>query len=157
MIPSTIFMLNIREILDSDIPVLAELKAENWGDIDYWIYRITGYLKLELHPQKALNPRIIYVALLDNEIVGLIAGHLTKRYNCDGELQWINVTSKHKNEGIASLMLKKLAKWFEVHDAKSVCIDVDPENIEGIHFYKKHNAEQLNTHWMVWHDISVLL
>lgn len=109
-----------------------------------------------MHPKKALNKRVLYIALWKNKIVGLIAGHLTKRYDCDGELQWINVQTKYKNKGISTSLLKTLAIWFTQHNAKLVCIDVDPENIEVVNFYKKHNAIQFNEQWMIWQDISIL-
>jgi hypothetical protein len=37
-------------------------------------------------------PRVSYVAFEQGLIVGFIAGHLTRRYGCDGELEWINVS-----------------------------------------------------------------
>jgi len=150
-------MIEIREIQDYQISAAAVLKSENWGTKDYWIYRINGYLNLELHPKHALKNRVLYVALKNNKIVGLIAGHLTKRYNCDGELQWINVQTKHQKQGVATSLLKILASWFVQHNAQSVCVDIDPENIEGIHFYKKQKAQQLNAYWMVWPNISEVI
>ena len=150
-------MLKIRELYDSEIAKAAELRAEDWGTNEYWSSRITGYLKLELHPQKALDSRVIFVALYDDKIVGLIAGHLTRRFKTEGELQWINVTSSYRHKGIASALLNSMAQWFSKQNAKLICVNVDSENLDGVEFYKKHNAQRLDDHWMVWQDISKLL
>jgi len=44
-----------------------------------------------LRPQQVLTPRILYVAIESENVVGLVAGHLTRRFDCTGELKWINV------------------------------------------------------------------
>ncbi len=75
----------------SDIPSMARLRALTWGTEDYWIKRITGYLKGELNPQHALAPLIMYVAVSGDQVIGLIGGHLTQRFDCKGELEWIDV------------------------------------------------------------------
>ena len=33
----------------------------------------------------------MYVTTNEDEVVGIIAGHLTRRFGCDGELEWIDV------------------------------------------------------------------
>jgi GNAT superfamily N-acetyltransferase len=106
------------------------------------------------HPQQALMPRIIYVAIENETIVGFIAGHLTKRYECDGELEWIDVISKYRRNEIASELVRLLAKWFIEQNAFKICID--PGNITARQFYGKNGAEPLNEHWMVWKDINVV-
>lgn len=50
--------------------------------------RMRLYLLGEHHPQKALASRVAYVAEAAGAIVGFIAGHLTARFGCEGELQW---------------------------------------------------------------------
>lgn len=74
--------------------------------------RIAKYLARELHPQKALNPRICFVDMEDDAVVGFIAGHLTRRYQCDGELEWVNVASGYRGTSVASELLRMLAQWF---------------------------------------------
>jgi len=75
----------------SDIPAIARIRAAEWETEEYWRVRISRYLNCELHPQQALMPRVSYVALEAESLVGFIAGQLTRRYACDGELEWINV------------------------------------------------------------------
>jgi GNAT superfamily N-acetyltransferase len=111
----------------------------------------------EHHPQQALKPRAMYVATQDDEIVGFIAGHLTRRYECDGELEWINVIPKHRGSGTASELLRLLVRWFIGQNAFRICVDVDPLNLTARTFYTNHGAKELNKHWLVWNDIQVAL
>jgi hypothetical protein len=91
---------------------MARLRAETWGTEEYCVVRITAYLKGELHPQHALAPRVAFVAMRGGKIVGIIAGHLTRRHNCDGELEWIDVSREHRGGGIADGVVNQLAEWF---------------------------------------------
>jgi len=144
-----------REGTLADIPSLARLRSEGWGEAEYWVPRITGYMKGEHHPQKALMPRVVYVAVENDIIIGFIAGHLTQRLECEGELEWIDVTRTHRRKGIATELVRMLAAWFIEQKALKIC--VDPGNDDARRFYAALGAENLNAHWMYWEDISVLL
>ena len=87
----------------------------------------------EPDPQKALKPRMVYVALQNWAVVGFIAGHLTRRYECDGELQWINVIAEQRNTGVAAALLRLLAQWFTSQHAFEMSVDAEP----GKHCCKK--------------------
>src|ERR1044072_4319897 len=104
--------IKYRAVNNEDVPVLAKFRSNSNEEQMYWEERITGYLKLTHNPQKALSERIIYVAENSEKIIGFIAGHLTKRFNCDGELQWINVLEEYRNRGIGFEMICILNKWF---------------------------------------------
>jgi GNAT superfamily N-acetyltransferase len=149
--------IHYRKAKTSDVPAFAQIRSMDWGSEEYWKARISGYMNGELHPQKALAPRIIYVAFHDDLAVGFIAGHLTRRYECAGELEWLNVIPAHRRSGIASELLRLLAGWFVEEKAHKVCVDVDPANAVARRFYANHGACTLNPHWMVWEDISVVL
>jgi ribosomal protein S18 acetylase RimI-like enzyme len=151
--PSEIY----REAKKSDIPAMARIRALSWGTEDYWRVRIAAYMDCELHPQHALMPRVNYVALEGDSAVGLIAGHLTRRFGCEGELEWIDVIPEQRGSGIASELLRHLAAWFVEQRARRICVDVDPANTIARRFYAKHGAGELNPHWLVWNDINVVL
>jgi ribosomal protein S18 acetylase RimI-like enzyme len=139
----------------SDIPAMARLRSFGWGDEAYWTPRITGYLKAEHHPQQALLPRVAFVAMDGGKAVGFIAGHLTTRLGCEGELEWIDVMPEYRRKGIARELTCLLAAWFTGRSAKKIC--VDPGNDSTRKFYAALGAEDLNVHWMYWQDISTLL
>jgi GNAT superfamily N-acetyltransferase len=139
----------------NDIPSLAGLRSLAWGEVDYWIPRITGYLNGMSDPQQSLPRRVIYVEVDGDAIVAFIAGHLTKRLECDGELEWIDVDTEYRRKGIASELIKVLAKWFVQQNARKIC--VDPGNEDARKLYAANGAENLNQHWMYWKDIAALL
>lgn len=145
--------IKYREVKDEDIHALAKLRSKNNEEQIFWEERITGYLKLTHHPQKALRERILFVAE-DEKQIGFIAGHLTQRYNCDGELQWVNVNEAYRNKGIGFELICILSKWFMHHNAFKIC--VDPGNELARKFYIKYGAEDLNAHWLFWKDINIV-
>ena len=140
-----------------DVYSMAQLRSEHWGKAPDWEYTIAAYLSGEHHPRNSLLPRVAIVAEQDDEIIGFIAGHLTRRHQCDGELQWINVSSSERRQGVATELLQHLAEWFVENEARRVCVDAQPRNTEARAFYARHGAESLNDHWMVWNDIGLVL
>ncbi|MGA7030619.1 MAG: GNAT family N-acetyltransferase, partial [Candidatus Acidiferrales bacterium] len=141
----------------SDVPAMARLRAANLPSEEAWTARIASYLAKEHHPRHALHPRVAYVALNSRAVVGYIAGHLTRRYDCDGELQWINVTPEQRGTGVAAELLRRLARWFVKQKALRVCVDVEPTNAVARRFYKKHGAQTLSDHWLFWPDIGIAI
>lgn len=136
---------------------MALIRHREWGAIEYWQHRISGYLEGSLSPQHALAPRQCYIASEERELVGFVSGHLTRRYDCTGELEWINVSPEWRRRGVASELLRLIAKWFVAQGALRVCVDVDPSNHVARAFYRLHRAEELNRHWLIWNDIGVIL
>jgi GNAT superfamily N-acetyltransferase len=118
--------------------------------------RMAGYLEGRHHPRHGLAPRAAFVALSDERIVGYVAGHLTTRYDCDGEVQYLYVAPPHRRSGIASELLRHLACWFIEQDARKVCVDVNLDSPAAQPFYARHGAVALNKHWMVWEDVGAL-
>ena len=142
---------------ESDVPAMARIRAAEWETEEYWKVRISRYMNRELHPQQALMPRVSYVALQDETLVGFVAGHLTHRFACDGELEWINVVPERRGSAVGSELLRLLAAWFIEQRASRICVDVAPANTTARRFYKRHGADDLNEHWLVWNDIKVVL
>jgi len=146
-----------REAHRTDVQEMGRIRAVEWGDEEYWQKRIVGYMECAIDPQKALQQRVVYVAVEDDAVVGFVAGHLTRRFECDGELEWINVAAAKRGSGIAAELLRRLAAWFVEQKALKVCVDVQPTNTVARSFYRRHGAENLTPHWMVWKDIQAIL
>ena len=149
--------MRYRRARQSDIPAVAEIRAGDWGTEEYWRQRILQYLAHELNPREALPPRVAFVCVTREKIVGFIAGHLTRRFGCDGELEWISVRPEFRSRGAGFGLLCQLAQWFAAHHAKHICVDVAPSNLTARSFYARHGAEDLKPHWMVWRDIRSVL
>lgn len=144
-----------RQVSAEDFIQLAKIRALRSGSIEYWEDRIRNYSLGLINPQQALLPRIIYVAVYNERVVSFIAGHLTTRFNCDGELQWIDTLPEFQHKGIASHLVKQLAAWFINNNVYKVC--VDPGNELARNFYAKNGATDLNDHWMFWNDIRMIV
>jgi len=144
---------------ESDIPAMARIRSADWGIEELWRVRLSRYLNYEHHPRQALAPRVSYVAVdVDKDaVVGFVAGHLTRRHGCEGELQWINVIHERRGTGVAAELLRVLAAWFVTQNAFRICVDVEPENTPARCFYMRHGANDLNPSWLVWDDIRVVL
>ena len=145
--------MTYRRARRADIRAMAEIRAADWGSEPYWRERIWRYLAQQLHPREARLPRVAFVAVDHARVVGLIAGHLTRRFGCGGELEWISIREKYRGRGVATALLCRLAKWFTRHEVLRVCVDVEPSNEPARRFYARHGAEDMKPHWMVWKDI----
>jgi len=138
----------------SDVPLVAGLprEGEAGGDPPE---RMARYLAGVHHPQQALPPRAMWIAERGDVPIGYVAGHLTRRFGCDGELQWIYVIHEHRRTRVASTLLRLLAEWFVERHARRVCVDLGDDAARP--FYRRHGAVELNPHWMVWEDIGAVL
>jgi ribosomal protein S18 acetylase RimI-like enzyme len=152
-----IMAIRVRQAEDADIASMAALRAREWETTAFWQSRIERYLRGEHSPQKALPTRAAFVAGDNGSVVGFVTGHLTSRYGCEGELQWINVAKEYRGRGIARTLLETVASWFVQQQASRVCVNVDPKNAAACGLYKKFGAQRLNEHWLVWPDIRVML
>lgn len=139
-----------------DVPGMASIRAREWGTDEYWVERIGGYLRREIHPEHSLPTRVAFIAEADGMTVGFVAGHITRRYDCSGEMEWINVLPEYREHGIALGLLRLLAGWFTQNGAPRVCVDVSPANAAARRFYARHGAVPLKRHWLVWEDITAL-
>ncbi|MGH9481336.1 MAG: GNAT family N-acetyltransferase [Terriglobales bacterium] len=156
MAPPGLACCRYRQASLEDVHAMALIRSREWGDEVYWRGRIGDYLRREANPVQALPPRAAYVALFGNLTVGFIAGHLSQRFGCQGELQWINVLSEHRKRGIAQVLLRFMAGWFDARRAARVCVDVHPSNAAARAFYARQGARPLQPNWMVWDDIARL-
>jgi GNAT superfamily N-acetyltransferase len=145
-----------REAVASDTPAMARIRTEGGEGEAFQRDRMTRYLAGEHHPHQALLPRVIYVALDGDRLVGYTAGHLTRRFQCDGELQWIFVVPEHRGTGVAAALIRLLAAWFEEQKASRICVNCGEGNPIARRFYTRHGAEPLAKHWLVWDDIRVV-
>src|SRR6185437_8536424 len=113
-------MLRFRSAEQADITAMANLRVREGGTEAYWGERIAAYLAGAHHPQHALPPRIAYVAECEGHVVAFIAGHLSPRWDCQGELQSLNPSAEPPRRGRAVTLLRLLAKWFATHVAQRI-------------------------------------
>jgi ribosomal protein S18 acetylase RimI-like enzyme len=148
--------ITYRQASPDDVPAMAILRERSgWlGGASEVGMRL--YLAGEHHPQRARAPRVAFLAEFDAAAIGYIAGHLTGRFGCDGELQWILVAPAHRGGPAATGLLRQLAGWFARQGSPRVCVNVASDNGRARSFYRRQGAVELSTHWMVWDDITTL-
>jgi len=148
--------MRYRQATHADVQAMAAMRSTNPETAAQWAGRIAGYMKAEHHPQKALLPRALFVAETDGTVVGFIAGHLTLRFACEGELQWIDVVPAYQRKGVASALLRLLAAWFIEQKAYRICVNSGDDNRTAHAFYKANAAVHLTRHWLVWNDAGII-
>jgi ribosomal protein S18 acetylase RimI-like enzyme len=147
-------IINYRIATVSDVPALIGIR--NSGESGGASFeRMTKYLEGTHYPQLALQPRIMWIAEDSETVAGYIAGHLSHRFGCEGELQWIYIVTHWRGSYLSSELLRLLAKWFVDQNAFRICVDVGNE--QARRFYMKNGAKVLNEHWLIWEDISSIL
>jgi GNAT superfamily N-acetyltransferase len=146
----------VRQAEARDLAAMAALRAREWESEVFWEDRIRRYLSGEHSPQQALAARAAFVAVDDETVVGFVSGHRTRRYECDGELQWINVVEQRRGSGIAGMLLVTIAGWFVQQGVLQICVNVDPKNFAARGLYVKYGARSLNDDWMVWEDARAM-
>jgi predicted GNAT family acetyltransferase len=146
----------VRPAQDNDIPRMAKIRAQERRDRKFWTDRISLYMRGEHNPQHALAERVVFVAVDNQEVVGFAAGHRTRRLDCDGELQWIDVAIDKRRQGIAETLIAQLGLWFVEHNANRVCVNVATENVAARQLYAKCGAHPLKEGWMVWDNAQFI-
>lgn len=120
-------LLTIRPAEPKDIPAMAELRAQTKGTQAFWTDRINQYLRGKRSPQKALEPRSAFIATDEEKIVGFVAGHRTCRFDCDGEVQWIDGDQQQRGRGIGYKVMAQIGAWFVSQNAKRICMNVESQ------------------------------
>jgi len=145
-----------RAATSADAAAIAQCRLTDaaWGPADP---RTAAYLEGKHHPQQALPPRVGYVATVESKIIGYIAGHRTRRFKCDGEVQYLYVAPGFRRQGIAGELLRLLAKWFVEQGIARVCVDVNVTSDGALPFYVRFGATPINEYWYVWEDIASIL
>lgn len=64
------------------------------------------------------------MAVDDGVVIGFISGHRTRRLDCDGEVQWLNVAIHKRGLGVADQLIARIGAWFFEQHARRVCVNV---------------------------------
>ena len=142
----------IREANADDAPAMIECRNRDSEQADL---RMPAYFRGEHNPQHAMTPRIGFVAVDNGTVVGYIAGHLTTRHGCAGELQYLFVASAYRRRGIGTALIRRLASWFQFRNANDVCIALAADSPkEAKPFFESLGATPLKKHWYHWEEVG---
>lgn len=115
----------------SDLEVISSILVSDFDD--FWNSNI---LKEELLSE---NSHYI-IAKSNTEIVGF-AGIKTFLDECD--IMNVVVKKSYRNQGIGTLLLKKLIELSYSLNLNSITLEVNEENLPAIHLYKKLEFKQI--------------
>jgi GNAT superfamily N-acetyltransferase len=148
--------IEYREATTSDVPAMAQCRVTDpaAGNADP---RMAAYLDGLHHPHQALAPRIGYVAVDGDMVIGYIAGHETRRFDCEGEVQYLYVATEYRRRGIATTLLQMVAEWFRSRGKERICVNVNIDSPPAVPFYLSCGAQPMNQHWYLWPDIGSFL
>lgn len=149
--------IQFREATTADVPAMAQCRLADPTD-SVADPRMAAYFDGHHHPQQALPQRVGYVALANDAVIGYIAGHRTTRNDCAGEVQYLFVAPEYRRQGVATALLRLLAKWFQTQAAQKVCVGLaDDSPPQARPFYERVGASPLKRNWYGWEDIGVVL
>ena len=148
--------IDFRVATSADVAAMAQCRLSDAaaGAADS---RMAAYFDGRHHPQQALPPRVGYAAFVADSIIGYIAGHLTTRHGCAGEVQYLFVAPAYRRRGIATALIRLLAGWCREQGAAKVCVSLDDDSPAAQPFYASLGAVPIKRLWYVWEDIRVLL
>ena len=153
----TIPGIQFREATTADVTAMAQCGVDDPVD-GVADSRMGAYFDRQQHPQQALLERVGYVALANNDLIGYIAGHLTTRNGCEGEVQFLYVGIKYRRRGIATSLVQLLAQWFQSQEAHKVCVPIAADSPAAAKpFYESLGASPLKKYWYAWDDIASIL
>ncbi len=151
----------IRQASELDVRAMAQLRQQSGWKEGSSAEGMRLYLAGQHHPQHAKAARAAFLAedtkdLAEHEqgLAGFIAGHLTTRFGCDGELQCLLVAPSARGGPAATLLWTRLRDWFLEQRARRICVNVADENLPARRFYARVGASELSAGWMVWPDIQ---
>ncbi len=148
--------ITTRPVVLADVPAMAKIRAREWGTETYWLDRIGSYLSGKLSPKHALPARAAFAAIDGTQLAGFVAGHRTRRFACDGELEWINVAEQWRAQGVAGRLIAEIGACFVHQEAVRICVNVEPTNVAAQRLYTRRGAQTLNDHWMVWKQAAAM-
>jgi GNAT superfamily N-acetyltransferase len=106
-------------------------------------------------PTTSKPERVVLKAMIDADVVGYLAGHLTTRFGMDAEIQSFYVLRSYQRRGIGRALLRRLIEWLAMNDVQSLCVGIAQTNPYQA-FYGKYGAVYRNAHWMMWSDLDEL-
>jgi ribosomal protein S18 acetylase RimI-like enzyme len=130
--------------------IIEDFEIDKLSRISRW----STYFKGQ-SPQTSKPDRLILKAVINNKIVGYLAGHLTTRYNLDAEIQSFYILKQQQRLGLGKKLLTEFAKWLVSKNVASLCVGIASTNKYKA-FYIKNGGQYLNDHWIYWTDIKEL-
>lgn len=142
--------INIRKANISDLKQIQELNNELFK-IEYANYDSDLIIEWPFTEKGTnyfidmINNQVVFVAEIDNNIIGYLAGTLDKKfsyvYKKTAEIDNIFILDKYRNTGIGTILISEFKKICKEKDVKRIIVTAASKNINAIEFYKKQGFE----------------
>ncbi|MBQ3511549.1 MAG: GNAT family N-acetyltransferase [Bacilli bacterium] len=110
-----------------------------------WPYEIAG----EEYFKDLIENQIIYLAIMNNEIVGYLAGsiHVEYSYNTNtlAELDNMFILEEYRKYGIGTKLFNEFKKHCKENNIQELKVTASSKNLNAIKFYQKNGFEEFET------------
>lgn len=110
-----------------------------------WPYEIAG----EEYFKDLIENQIIYIALIDKEIVGYLAGsiHVENSYNTTSiaELDNMFILEEYRKYGIGTKLFNEFKEFCKKNKIEELKVTASSKNTNAIKFYQKNGFEEFET------------
>lgn len=133
---SPLFKIVVRKMLPSDLDEVMAIENE--------CFKHPYDLKQMLYEMNENPVSYLYVALVDNKVVGFIDFYVT--FNSSSICQ-IATKKEYRNKGVANMLLGQMIKDCESKEdpVEFITLEVRKSNEVAQKFYKKHKFEEITT------------
>lgn len=133
---SPLFKIVVRKMLPSDLDSVMEIENE--------CFKHPYDLKQMLYEMNDNPVSYLYVALVDNKVVGFIDFYVTFT---SSSICQIAVKKEYRRKGVANMLLGQMIKDCESKEEKVefITLEVRKSNEVAQKFYKKHKFEEITT------------
>lgn len=138
--------LNDLEIIQKLNNQLFELELENYDTtlVKDWAISIEGRDYFE----NLINNHYVLVALLDDEIVGYLAGTINEKGSYEniqyGEINNMFIQDSCRGYGVGKSLVDEFKTYCKNNDIDNLMVTASAKNINAINFYKKNGFQDFN-------------
>ena len=125
---------------------LFELEKENYDStlVSNWPLTNEGKLYFE----DLIDNHYVIVAILNNEIVGYLAGAINEKGSYEeiqyGEINNMLVKDEYRGYGIGKMLINNFKDYCRENNIYNVKVEASAKNKNAINFYKKNGFEEFN-------------
>ena len=126
---------------------LFKLEKENYDStlVSNWPLTNEGKLYFE----DLINNQYVIVAILNDEIVGYLAGTINEKGSYEeiqyGEINNMLVKDECRGYGIGKMLINNFKDYCRENNIYNVKVEASAKNENAINFYKKNGFEEFNT------------
>ena len=125
---------------------LFDLELENYDPtlVKDWAISNDGKMYFE----DLINNHYVVVALLDDEIVGYLAGTINEKGSYEniqyGEINNMFIKDTCRGYGVGKSLVNEFKKYCKENNINNLIVTASAKNINAINFYKKNGFEDFN-------------